>query len=139
MKKTLLIALISVAFSNCKNEAKSNPLEDNTSANVTERTAKQGDGLTLLKGEFVYYDGAAVLQTHADIYGVFITDKMHELNKLVQQYKTAPTDMIPVEIRGRITDKKDDKILWEHKVEIKEILNVFEPKKEDNNVVELGS
>ena len=87
----------------------------------------------------MYFDGAAVLQTHANIYGVFITDKMHELDRLVQQYKKAPTDMVPVEIRGKITNKKDEKILWELKVEIKEILNVFEPKKEDNNVIELES
>ena len=38
-----------------------------------EKTAKQSDGLTLLKGEFVYYDGAAVLQTNSEIYGVLIT------------------------------------------------------------------
>ena len=46
--------------------------------------------------------------------------------------------MIPVEIRGKITNKKDDKILWENKVEIVEILNVSEPKPEENNVVKLG-
>lgn len=139
MKKALFITVILIAFLSCKNEAKSNEANNTVSADSPERTAKQNDGLTLLKGEFVYYDGAAVLQTHANIYGVFLTDKMHELDKLVQKYKKVPTDMVPVEIRGEITDKKDDVILWEQKVEIKEILNVFEPNRENNDVVELGS
>lgn len=139
MKKLFFISLIAVAVLSCKNETKSTEVTGSqVSAEGPERTAKQSDGLTLLKGDFVYYDGAAVLQTHANIYGVFVTDKMHELEKLVQEYKTAPTDMIPVEIRGKITDQKDDKILWEYKVEIFEILNVYEPKKEDNDVVKLS-
>lgn len=139
MKNILFIILISVIFFGCKSDKKDTSLESSQTAENAERTAKQNDGLTLLKGEFVYYDGAAVLQTHADIYGVFITDKMRELNKQVEAFKSAPTDMVPVEIRGKITNEKDDVILWENKVEIIEILNVFEPKKEDNEVVKLGS
>lgn len=127
------------AVTSCKNESKKNEKEVTTTADGSERTAKQSDGLTLLKGEFVYYDGAAVLQTHADIYGVFVTEKMYELNKLAEKYKTAPTDMVPVEIRGKITNEKNDVILWENKVEIMEILNVSAPKNDDNDVVELGS
>ena len=92
----------------------------------------------LLKGEFVYFKDAAVLQTHTNIYGVFVNDKMQELNKLAEKFKKEPTDMVPVEIRGKITNKKDAKILWEKKVEIVEILNVSEPKPEENNVVKLG-
>ncbi|WP_303316305.1 hypothetical protein Q4Q34_05735 [Flavivirga abyssicola] len=88
----------------------------------------------IIKGEFVYYDGAAVLQTQNEIYGVLITDKMHELNKKAETFKSEPTDMVSVEIRGRITNQKDEKILWENKVEIVEILDVTAPNKEDNVV-----
>ncbi|WP_223549721.1 hypothetical protein [Aestuariivivens sp. NBU2969] len=139
MKNLFFVSVVLFAFLSCKNEARSKEADKDVVTDGPERTAKQSDGLTLLKGDFVYFDGAAVLQTHANIYGVFVTDKMHELNKLVQPYKKVPTDMIPVEIRGKITDKEDDVILWEQKVEIKEILNVFEPKKENNDVIELGS
>lgn len=137
MKKILFFILLSIALVSCKNDTKKDS-EESTISDNSERTAKQSDGLTLLKGDFVYYDGAAVLQTHADIYGVFITDKTKELNKLVEQYKKAATDMVPVEIRGKITNKKDEVILWENKVEIIEILNVYEPKDNDD-VVKLGS
>ena len=139
MKNLFFVSVVLFAFLSCKNEARSKEVDKDVVTDGPERTDKQSDGLTLLKGDFVYFDGAAVLQTHANIYGVFVTDKMHELNKLVQPYKKVPTDMIPVEIRGKITDKEDDVILWEQKVEIKEILNVFEPKKENNDVIELGS
>ncbi|WP_242084009.1 hypothetical protein [Aestuariivivens sediminis] len=139
IKRALFIIVAMAILLSCKNETKSTQEELTNTADGPERTAKQSDGLTLLKGEFVYFDGAAVLQTHADIYGVFITDKMRELDKLVQPYKTVPTDMVPVEIRGKITDKKDNVILWEHKVEIVEILHIYEPKKENNDVVNLSN
>ena len=139
MKKILILVLsISLSIS-CKNDTKSESKEVTTISNDSEKTAKQNDGLTLLKGEFVYYDGAAVLQTHANIYGVLITDKLEELNNQAKQYKTEPTEMVEVEIRGKITNKKDEKILWENKVEIVEILNVKPNSKEKNNVVKLGN
>tara|TARA_R110000868_G_scaffold29969_2_gene111517 strand:- start:923 stop:1321 length:399 start_codon:yes stop_codon:yes gene_type:complete len=131
MKKVVILILCISAIISCKNESK----KEETS---TEKTAKQNDGLTLLKGDFVYYEGAAVLQTHAEIYGVLITDKMLELNKMAEAYKKAPTDMVPVEIRGKITTQKDEKILWENKVEVVEIVNVTQPKKEENDVLKLG-
>lgn len=114
MKKTFFVAITLIAFLSCE----------------------KGD---ILKGEFVYYDGAAVLQTQDEIYGVLITDKMHELNKKAEAYKSEPTDMVQVEIRGKITNKKDEKILWKNKIEIVEILNVIAPEEEDNNVVKLGN
>jgi hypothetical protein len=138
MKKVITIFLCITVFVSCKKETKSEKKEEIISADYPEKTAKQSDGLTLLKGDFVYYDGAAVLQTHADIYGVFVNDKMLELNTYAEAFKKAPTDMVQVEIRGKITNKKDDKILWERKIEIVEILNVSAPK-EDNDVVKLGS
>jgi len=138
MKKIILITLVLTALTSCKNDTKSENTEI-ISVDSEERTAKQSDGLTLLKGEFVYFDGAAVLQTHSEIYGVLITDKLDALNKEAKQYKTEPTDMVQVEVRGKITNQKDDKILWENKVEIVEILTVKPTSREDNDVIKLGN
>jgi len=138
MKKIILITLVLTALTSCKNDTKSENTEI-ISVDSEERTAKQSDGLTLLKGEFVYFDGAAVLQTHSEIYGVLITDKLEALNKEAKQYKTEPTDMVQVEVRGKITNQKDDKILWENKVEIVEILTVKPTSREDNDVIKLGN
>ncbi|WP_298531330.1 hypothetical protein [uncultured Algibacter sp.] len=130
MKKVLFIALILTVIYSCKNETKSKDAQL-IEAEVTEEA-------TLLKGNFVYYDGAAVLQTANEIYGVLVTEKMQELNKKAETFKTEPTDMVQVEIKGKITNQKNDKILWENKVEIVEILSVKPVSKEENNVVKLG-
>lgn len=139
MKKVLILLVCFSALLSCKNETKSDQKEVITISNDSEKTAKQSDGLTLLKGEFVYFDGAAVLQTHAEIYGILITDKLEELNKQAQQYKNEPTDMVQVEIRGIISNEKNEKILWENKVEVVEILNIEPNPKEENNVIKLGN
>ncbi|MEW4923239.1 hypothetical protein [Algibacter sp. 2305UL17-15] len=138
MKKIVAITLILTVFISCKNDPKSDKKEINASE-TEERTEKQNDGLTLLKGEFVYYGGAAVLQTNSEIYGVLITDKLQELQKEAEKHKTELTDMVQVEIRGKITNQKDEKILWENKVEIVEILDVKPGSKEENNVIKLGN
>ena len=137
MKKVLLIFLISSLVIACKNDKKTETQEP-VIESKDGRTVKQSDGLTLLKGEFVYYADAAVLQTHAEVYAVIIDDKMHELDNLVKKYKQEPTDMIPVEIRGKITPKPENEEGWPYRVEIKEILNVYQPDPKDNNVIKLG-
>lgn len=124
-----MVLICLIAIIGCKNESKS-----------TEKkiSLEKNEPIRLLKGQFVYYEGAAVLQTSTDIYGVYVTDKMLELNEQAEAYKKQPTDMVLVEVKGIITNKKDDKILWENKLEIVEILNVSQHKPEENNVVKLG-
>lgn len=146
MKKALLLVLVLSVFLSCKNDKKTEKTDqstiEETKQTITEdsstKTAKQSDGLTLLKGEFIYFADAAVLKTHAEVYGVIIDDKMHELNKQVQQYKTKGTDMVPVEIRGKIIPKPDNEEGWPFRVEIKEILNISKPAPEDNKVIKVG-
>lgn len=139
MKKTLILMACLSVFISCKKDVKSQNSEDTIINGVEERTAKQSDKLILLKGEFVYYNGAAVLQTNSEIYGVLLTDKLEELQKQAEKYKSEPTDMVQVEIRGKITNQKDEKILWENKVEVVEILNVQSGSKEENKVIKFGN
>ncbi len=143
MKKIILLALVLSAFISCKKDSKTVPIaigteKESISVDNSEKTAKQNDGLTLLKGDFIYFSDAAVLQTHREVYGVVINEKMHELNEQVQQYKIETTDMVPVEIRGKIIPKPEDEEGWPYRVEIKEILNVSKPKPEDNAVIKIG-
>ena len=115
MKKTILLVLVLSVFISCKD-----------------------DELTLLKGDFIYFADAAVLQTHKEVYGVIIDEKMHELNDQIQKYKVEVTDMVPVEIRGKITPKPEGEEGWPFRVEIKEILNVSKPNPQDNEVIKVG-
>jgi len=78
-----------------------------------------------------------VLQTNTNIYGVLLTDKLEALQEQAQQYKQEPTDMVLIEVRGKISQQKDDKILWPNKLEIVEILAVKPMPKETNNVIKL--
>ena len=136
MKKIVVLLIITIAFISCKNNSKSNT-EDIPKDGIT-KTAKQSDGLTLLKGDFIYFEDAAVLQTHREVYGVIINEKMHELNELVKQYKIETTDMVPVEIRGKIIPKPENEEGWPYHIDIKEILNVSKPKPQDNEVIKVG-
>lgn len=143
MKKGILFLFCITVLISCKktNEANSDTeaQEKVITADDKEKTAKQSDGLTLLKGDFLYNGEAAVLQTHKEVYGVIIDKNMHELNKMAQPFKKEVTDMVPVVIRGKISTEKDEKILWDNKVEIKEILNVSAPNPESDDVIKLGN
>lgn len=146
MKKVLVLLLVILVFTACKNDAK--PAHHIPEAAVTEqpettvdkdgRTTKQSDGLTLLKGEFVYFADTAVLQTHREVYGVVVDANMEALNAKVQQYKKEPTDMVPVEIRGKIVPKPEGEEGWPFRVEIKEILNVYKPNENKKDVIKLN-
>ncbi|SFN43823.1 hypothetical protein SAMN04487989_101424 [Bizionia echini] len=134
--------MLSIAFISCKNDSKTEETTIETKTiNVDDpnRTEKQNDGLTLLKGEFVYYADAAVLQTHREVYGVVIDDKMMELNNMAKAYKKEPTDYATVSIRGKVIPKPENEEGWPFRVEIKEILSVSASNPETNNVVKLES
>lgn len=143
MKKVFVILSVIVLMSGCKNENKSSTANDDQNQEITaeekERTEKQSDGLTLLKGEFLYLADAAVLQTHREVYAVVIDEKMHELDAKVKAYKKEDTDMVPVEIRARIFPKPEDEEGWDYRIEIKEILNVRQPDTSSTDVIKLGN
>lgn len=136
MKQALILLMSFVLFVNCKNKNEDTKAIQNQSS--SENTVKKDDGLTLLKGEFIYYADAAVLETPTEIYGVVIDENMHKLDEQVQPYKKLPTDMVPVEIKGKIIPKPDNEEGWPLRIEIKEIIKVSKPNLEDNNVVTLG-
>jgi hypothetical protein len=127
-----------MALTGCKNDSKSDKNSDNIE-NQEDLTSKLNDGLVLLKGEFVYFADAAVLQTNSSsIYGVIINEKMHELDKLAKQFKSEPTDYVFVEIRGEIIPKPENEEGWPYRVNIKEILNVSKSQNDDE-VIKLES
>lgn len=142
MKKLAILLMISIVFMSCKNDSKTEETTTETEAidmDSPNRTSKQNDGLTLLNGEFVYYENAAVLQTHREVYGVVLDDKMMELNNMAEAYKKEPTDYATVSIRGKVVPKPENEEGWPFRVEIKEILSVSASNPETNNVVKLES
>ena len=143
LKYITFMACLILLTGSCKNASENDQKDpaDNMSATSTdgeERTAKQSDGLTLLKGDFLYLADAAVLQTHREIYGVVIDEKMHELDDMVRKYKTEDTDMVPVEIRGKISQKPNNEEGWPYRVEIKEIIKVSAPDPNTTEIIKIG-
>jgi hypothetical protein len=94
--------------------------------------------LTTIKGNYIFFDDAAVLQTKEEIYGVFMTSKATELNEKAKALQSSSSDIIYVELKGTISTKKDEKIMWENKFDIKEIISVL-PKKQATNTLILGT
>lgn len=113
MKKIGLLIILTLIFG-CKNSS---------------------ENLTLLKGNYIYFDDAAVLQTNDEVYGVFMNAKALELNQRAEQEKTSPTDVIYVELKGVISTDEDDKIKWEKKFDVKEIVSISRTKKERNTLI----
>ena len=117
MKKLLLFILMTSVLS-CKNT--------------------KTEGLTTIKGNYIFFEDAAVLQSENEIYGVFLNAKAKELNKKATPLKSSETDMISVEVTGIISTRKDSIILWENKIEIIDIIAVSEAK-ETKNILKLGT
>lgn len=135
MKKISFIIILGLALTACKNDKKQE-------INVEENRAKsynQNDGLITVKGDFVYYADAAVLQTPREIYGVVIDENMHLLNDEVKSFKKEATDMVPVTVRVKKFEKPKDEEGWEYRVEIKEILKVEAPKENQEDVIKLSN
>ena len=135
MKKINLIIILALVMFACKDEAKQD-------VNLEENRAKsydQNDGLITLKGDFVYYADAAVLQTPKEIYGVVIDENMKLLDEQVKAFKKEATDMVPVTVRVRKFEKDKDEEGWQYKVEIKEILKVETPDPNKEDVIKLAN
>ncbi len=138
MKGNVFFLLIGLLLFNCKNENSTAVDETSVVENDTIRTAKQRDGLILFTGKFIYFADAAVLQTDDNtMYGVVINEKMHELAEMVKKYKKEDTDFVPVAIRGVRIAKPDGEEGWPFKIDIKEIVDVYKPNPDDDEVIKL--
>lgn len=137
MKKTSILLLIVLLAVSCKNETTASP-KTVVGDDGIEKTVKQNDGLTLLKGQFLYLADAAVLQTHREIYGVEIDEKMHQLNEKAKPFKAEDYDWVNVEIRGRISRKPEGEEGWDFRVKIEEILNVTASENDGSDIIKIG-
>jgi len=127
MKKLVLIVCLT-AFIACKTDKKE------VAAEIIEETVSY----EVLKGSYLYYADAAILQTPTEVYGVVLDENSVALDKKVTPYKVLDTDMVPVEIKGEIIPKPEGEEGWPLKVKIVEILNVTKPAPEKNDVITLG-
>lgn len=132
--KQLIIAILSLTILlGCKTEKKDVEVK---SALEPITISDKNENVLTLNGNFIYYENAAVLQTKAEIYGVITDSMMMALNNQAEPFKKEPTDMVPVSVKAKLSDKKD-KTEWKNKIEILEIISVSKPKPDDNQVIKL--
>lgn len=102
MKKVIvLLSAVLILFVSCKNEE------------VLE-----------INAEFIYLDDAAVLKGPDFIYGVKIDDMALALAERVKPVKVEEFDMVPVVVKGVITQKPENTEGWDQIFIIKEIVRV---------------
>lgn len=131
--KNILYILLTVAliFVSCKSE--NNNIEENKSKQYSA-----DDGYITMKGGFLYYDDAAVLETKSEIFGVVLDDNLQELVKQVKPFQKEITDMVPVTIRVKKIPKPQNEEGWPFRLEIKEILKIDQPRNQKNDVIKLS-
>ncbi|WP_200831884.1 hypothetical protein [Aquimarina sp. AU474] len=112
MKLSYLLIVLSLTIFSCKSEKSEN-----------EKTES-----SLIRGEFILIDDAAVIKGNGFIYGVVIDERTKELAKKVKPLQREEYDMVPVVIKGII--KSNPNQGWEEVVEIKEIIGVSAPTSE---------
>ncbi len=135
MKKLLILFIIGFSLYSCKNEVKNKPIDLKENR---DKSYSQDDGFITVKGEFIYYADAAVLQTKSEIYGVVIDKNMHKLDEQVKAFKTEDTDMVPVTVRVKKFKKPEGEEGWPYRVEIKELLKVEAPNSNKKDVIKLA-
>ena len=137
MKKPILILIVILCFSSCKNESVQNSsLEENRA-----KSYDANDGYITMKGDFVYdvNKNAAVLQTTNEIFGIVIDETTKQLNEKVAPFKEDAYTSVPVTVRVKKVENTNKESLWKYNLEIKEILNVEAPDPNRDDVIKLGN
>ncbi|WP_115460620.1 hypothetical protein [Winogradskyella aurantiaca] len=130
MRITTIFLFALIVLVSCKNEA--------GTAEAASTMPNAEDGLVTMRGEFIFHDGAAVLQTRNTIYGVVIDDMLEELQRQVIPYKKSDLDMVTVTLRGKRIPKPEGTEGWPFSIEIKEILKIENPESGTQDVIELS-
>lgn len=134
MKQIAFIICLAFLMGSCKNTDASAEQIDNAENNSTSPAVSED--IITMRGNFIYHQDAAVLQTPTQIYGVVIDSKMNELDKQVQPFKKADTDMVSVTVKAN-RFKNPSEEGWPFILEIREILKV-EALEQTKDVIQLA-
>ncbi len=117
MKKIILITFLSIVSFSCKEEIK-------TSKEKETKVALNSDEENLYRGDFIFLKDAAVLKGDNFIYGVSIDELSKQLAERVKEVKVSDFDMVPVAVKGKISQKQEGQEGWDEILTITEIVLV---------------
>ncbi len=130
MKKIILITFLSIVSFSCKEEIK-------TSKEKETKVALNSAEENLYRGDFIFLKDAAVLKGDNFIYGVSIDELSKQLAERVKEVKVSDFDMVPVAVKGKISQKQEGQEGWDEILTITEIVLVGKsPSKIDVKVEE---
>jgi hypothetical protein len=117
MKKIILITFLSIVSFSCKEEIK-------TSKEKESKVALNSAEENLYRGDFIFLKDAAVLKGNNFIYGVSIDELSKQLAERVKEVKVSDFDMVPVAVKGKISQKQEGQEGWDEILTITEIVLV---------------
>lgn len=117
MKKIILITFLSIISFSCKEEIK-------TSKEKESKVALNSAEENLYRGDFIFLKDAAVLKGDNFIYGVSIDELSKQLAERVKEVKVSDFDMVPVAVKGKISQKQEGQEGWDEILTITEIVLV---------------
>ena len=130
MKKIILITLISIVSFSCKKDITTNQ-EKESKIELDSSEEK------VYRGDFIFLEDAAVLKGDKFIYGVTIDDLSKQLADKVKVVKSSDFDMVPVAVKGNVTQKPEGQEGWDEILTITEIVVVgSKPSKIDVKIEE---
>jgi len=89
-----------------------------------------------VSGEFLFYSGAAVLNTGSEIYGVVIDDMLHELHAQTVPVQKDSFDMVQVYVKGVISDNPNSDG-WSKIVRVVEVDSVAPSSLIENQMIQI--
>lgn len=107
MNKLILIFMFSALIISCKNQEE-----------------KEEKDYPTYSGDFIYTDGAAVIEGNNYVYGVEINEKAKELADKTKKIQREPFDMVNVTVKGELNKNESGKEGWQEILTIKEIIKV---------------
>ena len=130
MKKIILITLISIVCFSCKKDIATNQ-EKESKIELDSSEEK------VYRGDFIFLEDAAVLKGDKFIYGVTIDDLAKQLADKVKLVKSSDFDMVPVAVKGNVSQKPEGQEGWDEILTITEIVVVgSKPSKIDVKIEE---
>jgi len=130
MKKIILITLISIVCFSCKKDIATNQ-EKESKIELDSSEEK------VYRGDFIFLEDAAVLKGDKFIYGVTIDDLSKKLADKVKLVKSFDFDMVPVAVKGNVSQKPEGQEGWDEILTITEIVVVgSKPSKIDVKIEE---
>ena len=114
MKKIFFLTVLLLLTISCYNTQKQNI---NNEQKIEE--------IVILRGDYIYYDDAAVLQTPKHVYGVIMNDKVNEINIKAKQLQDSELEFVDITVKGILISKPTGEIGWPVKVEITELIEII--------------